>query len=229
MSTTAPRSDLITTYGDLSPFAEAYRSLKMSILHGNGKAPWSIGLTGLNPEHGATTTAANLGLISAETENRVILVDGDLYKPSLHEKFGVSNERGLSTVLEGKDHLDNCLQTVTDPPVLKLLAAGPKLRNPTARLRPNVISDLLHELRSRCDMLIVDLPSVASVAYTAFFASFLDGLLLVVRAGTPRMDVEQTIKRRLQNAHVLGMVLNRVPVESGDVAGYRHYAKSTTT
>jgi len=222
------RSDLITTYGDLSPFAEAYRALKMSVLHGNGKAPWSVGLTGLNPGHGATTTSANLALITAETENRVILVDGDLYKPALHEVFGVSNERGLSSVLEGKEHLDACLQTVTDPPVLRLLAAGPKMRNPTSRMRANALSELLHELRSRCDTLIVDLPSVASVAYTAFFASFLDGLLLVVQAGTPRMDVEQTIKRRLQNAHVLGMVLNRVPVESGDVSGYRHYARTTT-
>ena len=228
MGTSAPRNDLITTYGDLSPFAEAYRSLKMSVLHGNGKALWSVGVTGLNPEHGASTTSANLSLITAETENRVILMDGDLYKPTLHQVFGVSNERGLSTVLEGKATLEACLQSVTEPPVLHLLTAGPKLRNPTALLRPNVITGLLHELRSRCDTLIVDLPSVASVAYTALFASFLDGLLLVVRAGTPRMDVEQTIKRRLQNAHVLGMVLNRVPVGSGDVSGYRHYAQSTS-
>jgi len=219
------RGDLITAYGEISPFAEAYRTLRISVLQGNGKAPWSVGISGIHPAHGATTTVANLGLITAETGMRVILLDADLYKPSLHRVFEVSNDLGLSAILEGKAKINDTLFAAPDLPLLRILPAGAKVRNPAALLRPNRINELLHELRDWCDLLIMDLPSVGAVAYSSFLASFLDAVLLVIRADTPRMDVEQTVKRRLQNAHVLGIVLNRVPVARGDGSAYRYYAK----
>jgi capsular exopolysaccharide synthesis family protein len=222
------RGDLFTAYGEISPFAEAYRTLRISVLQGNGKAPWSVGVTGISPAHGATTTAANLGLITAEMGSRVILLDADLYKPSLHKVFGAANEVGLSSVLEGKATIDAALCAVEDSPQLRLLPAGPTVRNPAALLRPNSVTELLHELRDRCDVLVVDLPSVGAVAYTSHLASFLDGVLLVVQANTARMDVEQTVKRRLQNSHVMGIVLNRVPVNRGDASGYRYYVREST-
>jgi len=220
-----PRGDLITAYGDVSPFAEAYRTLRISVLQGNGKAPWSVGITGIHPAHGATTTVANFGLITAETGSRIVLMDADLYKPSLHRVFEVPNEPGLSAVLEGKAKINDTLYAVTDTPQLRLLPAGPRVRNPAALLRPHRITELLHELKDWCDLLVVDLPSVGAVAYASFLASFLDAVLLVIRADTPRTDVEQTVKRRLQNAHVLGIVLNRVPVARSDGAAYRYYAR----
>ena len=221
------RGDLITAYGEISPFAEAYRALRISVLQGNGKAPWSVGITGISPAHGATTTAANLGLITAEMGIRVILLDADFYKPSLHRVFEVSNELGLSAVLEGKVKIDAALCAIVDSPQLHVLPAGPKVRNPTALLQPNSVTELLHGLRDRCDLLVVDLPSVGAVAYASYLASFLDGVLLVIQANTARMDVEQTVKRRLQNAHVLGIVLNRVPVNRGDASGYRYYVRES--
>ena len=222
------RGDLITAYGEISPFAEAYRTLRISVLQGNGKAPWSVGVTGISPAHGATTTAANLGLITAEMGSRVILLDADLYKPSLHRVFDVSNESGLSAVLEGKTTIDAALCAVESSPQLRVLPAGPKVRNPASLLRPDSITELLHALKDRCDVLVVDLPSVGAVAYTSHLASFLDGVLLVVQANTARMDVEQTVKRRLQNSHVMGIVLNRVPVNRGDASGYRYYVREST-
>lgn len=223
--TKRPRGDLITAYGEISPFAEAYRTLRISLLQGEGKAPWSVGVSGIHPAHGATTTVANLGLITAETGLRVILVDADLYKPSLHRVFDLSNEPGLSGLLEGKTSVNETLYAVGGNPQLRVLPAGPKVRNPAALLRPNRINELLHELREWCDLLVMDLPSVGAVAYSSFLASFLDGMLLVIRADTPRLDVEQTVKRRLQNAHVLGIVLNRVPVSRGEGSAYRYYAR----
>lgn len=222
------RGDLFTAYGEISPFAEAYRTLRISVLQGNGKAPWSVGVTGISPAHGATTTAANLGLITAEMGSRVILLDADLYKPSLHRVFEVSNEVGLSTILEGKATIDAALYAVADLPQLRVLPAGPKVRNPASLLRPNSVTGILNELRDRCDVLVVDLPSVGAVAYASHLASFLDGVLLVVQANTARMDVEQTVKRRLQSSHVIGIVLNRVPITRGDASGYRYYVREST-
>lgn len=222
------RGDLITAYGEISPFAEAYRALRISVLQGNGKAPWSVGVTGISPGHGATTTAANLGLITAETGNRVILLDADLYKPSLHRVFEVSNEPGLSAVLEGKVKIEAALCAVSESPQLQVLPAGPKVKNPAALFRPDSVTEVLRGLRDRCDLLVVDLPSVGAVAYASSLASFLDSILLVIQANTPRMDVEQTVKRRLQNSHVVGVVLNRVPVSQDNASGYRYYMREGT-
>src|SRR5579864_5924942 len=75
---------LFTSYGENSPFAEAYRALRVSLFSGNGKSPRSLGMTGARPRDGSSTTAANFTLIMGETGARVILVDADLNKPSLH-------------------------------------------------------------------------------------------------------------------------------------------------
>jgi capsular exopolysaccharide synthesis family protein len=219
-----PRPDLITTYGDTSPFAEAYRILRINLLAADGKAPWSVGITGVNPQSGSSTTAANLGLIMAETGKRVVLVDADLYKPALHRMFGIPNEVGLSSVLQGEVSLERALQVVTEPELLRVLVAGPMVRNPAALLRPNVVAAFLEALREQTDYLILDLPSVGAVAYASFLATLMDGVVLVVRAGTPSTGIERIMKRRLQGVKVVGMVLNGVPVSSSEVLSYRYYA-----
>ncbi len=219
--------ELITTYGETSPFAEAYRVLRVQLFqgNGNGKPIWSLGITGARPQHGSTTVAANLGLITVETGSRVILVDADLYKPSLHQLFNISNDVGFSTVLQGQAEVNRALQTVTDPPLLRVLPAGPGVRNPSALLRPGPLNTLFDELRRVTDFLIVDLPSVSAVAYTSFLASLLDGLLLVVRAGTTPSGVDRLMKHRLQGVKVIGMVLNQLPVDGSEISSHRYYAQ----
>ncbi len=221
------RPELITTYGETSPFAEAYRVLRVQLFHGNGngKPIRSLGITGARPQHGSTTVAANLGLIMVETGSRVILVDADLYRPSLHQLFEISNDVGLSTVLQDQAEVERVLQTVTDPPLLRVLPAGPKVRNPAALLRPALMNAFLDRVKGLTDFLIIDLPSVSAVAYTSFLASLLDGLLLVVRAGTSPAGVDRLMKHRLQGVNVIGMVLNRLPVEGSEVSSYRYYAQ----
>ncbi len=220
------RPELITTYGETSPFSEAFRVLRIQLFqgNGNGKPIWSLGITGARPQHGSTTVAANLGLITVETGSRVILVDADLYKPSLHQLFEISNDVGFSTVLQGQAGVDRALQTVTNPPLLRVLPAGPMVKNPAALLRPGALKTVLDQLRGLTDFLIIDLPSVTAVAYTSFLASLLDGLLLVVRAGTNAAGVERLMKHRLQGVKVIGMVLNQLPVDGSEISSYRYYA-----
>lgn len=212
---------LISTYGETSPFAEAYRGLRVSLLQRNGKPLWSLGITGAKPQHGSTTTAANLGLIMAESEHRVILVDADLYKPSLHRYFEITNEVGFTTVLQGEAKLERALQVVSGQPSLSILPAGPKVRNPAALLQPNAVQVFLDSLRERADLLILDLPSVGAVAYTSSLATLLDGLLLVVRAGTSPASAHLLISRRLPRVNVVGLVLNQAPAD--EVMPYSYY------
>lgn len=217
------RPELVSTYGEDSPFAEAYRVLRFNLLSQNG-ALWSVGVTGVAPHHGSTTTAANLALIVAESGVRVTLVDADMYRPSLHRHFDIANEVGFSTVLRGAISLERAIQHVYEPSALQVVPAGPAVSNPAALLQPDVLRKILDQLRESTQLLIVDMPSLGAVAYTSFLASFLDGLLLVVRAGTSPISADRIVKRRLQGVNVIGMVLNQAPIGASEVPAYRRQA-----
>jgi capsular exopolysaccharide synthesis family protein len=222
-STTLP---LFTAFGENSPFAEAYRALRVSLFNGE-KSLRSLGITGAQPRHGSSTTAANFTLIMGEAGARVTLVDADLYRPSLHRFFDLPNTAGLSSVLSGDARLADVLQPITPPSQMRLLAGGPTVYNPAALLRPDRVKAVLDELRSDADLVIVDLPSVSAIAYTAQLTPMLDGLLLVLRAGTEPSDAERLVRRRLKGTNLLGIVLNRVPLRGSDASPYRHYADLT--
>ncbi len=218
--------ELVTTYDESSPFAEAYRVLRFNLLPRNGEPFWSLGVTGPAPGHGSTTTAANLALIMAESGIQVGLVDGDLYKPSVHRYFEIPNEVGFSTALRGAISPEQALQSVGQPATLQVLPSGPAIRNPAALLKPDVLKNILDRLRETVEFLIVDLPAVGAVAYTSYLASFLDGLILVVRAGTSPVSADRIVKRRLQGVNVIGMVLNKAPVDGAELPPHRHYIDS---
>lgn len=218
------RHNLYTTYGVTSPFAEAYRVLRINLFQRDGAPLWSLGITGAAPGHGSSTTAANLALIMEEVRTRVVLVDCDLLKPSVHRLFEMPNAVGLSSVLKGEARLEDALQPVKGNPFLKVLPAGPSVPNPSAVLQTTAIDALFKRLRSETDLVILDMPSVRVVSYTAFLASLVDGLLLVVRSGTTTVGVERIMQRMLKGVRVIGAVLNKVPADTSEVASYRDYA-----
>jgi capsular exopolysaccharide synthesis family protein len=217
--------ELFTTYGDTSPFAEAYRSLRINLFQGNGEPPWSLGITGAAPGHGSSTTAANLALIMGEVRSRVVLVDCDFLKPSLDRIFNVPNTVGMSSVLKEEATLEDALQTIGGQPLLKILTAGPAVANPAALLHGPALDALFTRLRAATDLVILDMPSVRVVSYTSFLASRLDGLLLVVRSGTTAVGVDRILQRQLKGVRIIGAVLNKVPTDVSEVASYRDYAR----
>jgi len=216
--------ELFTTYGETSPFAEAYRALRINLFQNNDQSLWSVGITGAGPGHGSSTTAANLGLIMGEVRARVVLVDCDFLKPSLHRIFEIPNTVGFSSVLNGEVGVEHALQVVAGQPLLKVLPAGPSVPNPAALLQPAVLDAFFKRLRSETDLLILDLPSIRVVSYTVFLASLVDGLLLVVRSGTTAVGVDRIMQRQLKGARVIGAVLNKIPTDGSEVASYRAYA-----
>ena len=217
-------SKLFTTYGETSAFAEAYRVLRINLFQNNGQPLWSLGITGAGPGHGSSTTAANLGLIMGEVKTRVALVDCDFLKPTLHRFFEIPNTVGFSSVLQEEADLEGALQPVAGQPLLRVLPAGPSVRNPAALLQPATLETFFKHMRASVDVLILDLPSVRVVSYSAFLASLVDGLLLVVRSGTAAVGVDRLMQRQLKAARVIGAVLNNVSTDGGEVASYRAYA-----
>jgi len=174
------------------------------------------------PGEGKTTTAANLAAALAQAGNRVILVDADLRRPRLHTLFGVSNNLGLTTaLLPDGDPLAAHLQTTTVPG-LRLLTSGPQPPNPAELVGSERMTALLAEMNTLADWVVLDTPPVLAVADAALLAHASDATLLVVDAQSTRRRSAQRAVALLTaaGAHVVGAVLNRLPLPTGTYGQY---------
>ena len=203
--------------------AEQYRSLRTRVQRAeNGRAFRTIIITSPNKGDGKSLTAANLALTMAqEFQQRVLLVDGDLRRPSVHRLFGISETPGLSDVLMGGATLDEALVAVPDHR-LTVLPSGVIPTHPAELLGSAAMRRVLDTLRSRFDRILVDMPPVAPLADVAIASPMMDGVLMIVRAGvTPKPAIERALSG-LDMSKVLGLVLN----DAGDAAakyGYTGY------
>jgi capsular exopolysaccharide synthesis family protein len=161
---------------------------------------------------GKTTTAANLAVVMAQAGNRIVLVDGDLRRPSAHKLFGLSNGTGLTTALvEDPRALNGYLQE-TGIENLRVLTAGPIPPNPQELLGSQRMEELLRRLEEEADIVVLDTPPTLVVSDANVLAARASGVLMVVNAGkTRRAAVRQAVEGlRKVGANVLGCVLNMV-------------------
>jgi len=139
-----------------------------------------------------------------------------LRHPSLHELFGVPNERGLATLLEGQDALSAPpLATVAGVDHLQLLTSGPAPLDPAARLGSKRMEEVLAALQKRADLVLIDAPPVLAATDATALGMKADGVLLIVQAGrTSREHLEQA-KEKLEKAHVhiVGVALTHAPTD----------------
>jgi succinoglycan biosynthesis transport protein ExoP len=182
----SPSLDLVSSSD--GRLAEAYRTLRAGLRFATAADTSLVVLvTSARPGEGKTTTAANLGVSLAQAGERVVVVDGDLRHANIHDLFVVPNTVGFASVVVKSVPLKEALQKVVIPGgSLDVLPAGPRVNNPAEILLSDKTSELLAELRSRYDYVIVDSPPVLPVADALTLARSVDGVLLVVRAGRTR-------------------------------------------
>jgi capsular exopolysaccharide synthesis family protein len=203
--------------------AEQYRSLRTRVTRAeNGRAYRTIIITSPNKGDGKSLTAANLALTMAqEFQQRVLLLDADMRRPSVHRLFGISETPGLSDVLMGGATLDDALVAVSEHR-LTVLPSGIIPTHPAELLGSAAMRRVLDTLRTRFDRILIDMPPVAPLADVAIASPMVDGVLMIVRAGvTPKPAIERALSG-LDMAKVLGLVLN----DAGDTAatyGYTGY------
>ena len=142
-------------------------------------------VTSTAPGEGKSVTAANLAIAMALDGKKVILVDCDLRRPTVHEKFGIRGTPGLTNVLVGAMDLDLALQD-TEVENLKLLASGPIPPNPAELLNSRAFEVVQEQLKDRSDVVILDSPPCLSVADAQVLAANVDGLIYVVQLGSTR-------------------------------------------
>lgn len=200
-------TNLITLEEPRSPAAEAYQSLRTNLeFSGLNKTLRTILLTSADAAADKSSAVANLAVVMAQAGDRVILVDGDLRRPMQHELFGVSNARGLATwLVEGGE----APLVKTEVEGLMLLPAGPAPANPVALLSARRLEETLADLSSKATYVLVDAPPVLTVTDAALWANKVDGVVLLLSAGSTKREHAQRAKAVLEKvqANILGAVL----------------------
>ena len=212
---------LVAAHAHTSLAAEQYRSLRTRIKSGeNGKPLRTIVITSPNKGDGKSLTAANLALTMAqEFQQRVVLVDGDLRRPSVHRLFGVPSTFGLSNVLTEGAAVEDALIAVAGHG-LTILPAGPIPMHPAELLGSTAMRRVIETLRTSFDRVLIDMPPAAPLADVAIASALADGILMIVRAGVTKKPAIERALSGLDQAKVLGLVLN----DAGEAgAGYYGY------
>jgi capsular exopolysaccharide synthesis family protein len=201
--------------------AESYRTLRTNIQYLSiDNEIKSILITSACPKEGKSTVAGNLALSFAQNGKKVIIVDCDLRKPSIHRKFDISNLCGYSEVMIGKETLEHSIQKYKSQ--INILPSGEIPPNPAEMINSMTMSYLLDELKSEYDIVIIDSPALEIFADSQILSTKVDGTILVVKAGESKIESVKEAKNLLNKvgANILGIVINQV---SKDKKKYSYY------
>jgi succinoglycan biosynthesis transport protein ExoP len=212
-----------------SPIAESYRHLRTSLLLSSaGQPPKTILVTSSQPSEGKTTTAINTAFMLAQTGAEVLIIDCDLRRPRLHAHFGVPNTRGLTNWLSGETDIESLMQSYPQQSNLKFLTSGPVPPNPAELLGSDEMRKLLSVLTERFAHVVIDSPPAISFTDASILSTMVDGVVLVVHGGRSSRAVVRRAKQQLLDvgAHIFGVVLNNVKVETQDYYYSGYYSAS---
>lgn len=203
-----------------SPVSEAYRLLRTNIQYSNVDMPLKVlAITSSRPGEGKSTTISNLAITFAQTGSKVLLVDADLRKPTIHKLYNLPNQVGLVNILAKQASIGNCAHA-TMVENLFVITSGPIPPNPSELLQSESMRKFVDEVEGVFDIVLIDTPPVCTVTDAAILASFIDGIILVAASGKVKIDEIKRAKDILEkvNAYITGVVLNKL-----DRAANRNY------
>ena len=222
-----PEAALVTLDKKHSPIAEGYRVLRTNIQFSGVDEPVrALLITSASPQEGKSTTTANLAVTLAQADQRVILVDTDLRRPTAHKLFNLSNNVGItSALMQRADEAADAVLQDTAVSGLRVLTSGPLPPNPSELLGSERMRHLVERLRSQCDVLIFDSPPVMAAADAAILSTLVDGTLLVIDADSTRraeaLRAQETLAK--VGGRLLGAVLNKLGERSSGYYSYYYY------
>jgi len=206
-----------------SPVMEQYRLIRNNIHFSSvDKIIQSIVVTSAEAGDGKSTTAANLAIVLSQKGNKVLLVDVDLRKPTVHYAFSTSNLDGITSVLTKDSSLGMAI-TNTTIPNLDILTSGPIPPNPSELLDSQAMDGIMRDLKEDYDYVIYDSPPILAVTDSQTIASKCDGVVMVIASGKTQKDRAIKAKDLLEKAgsKMLGVVINRVEEKKNEY--YGHY------
>ncbi|WP_243293030.1 CpsD/CapB family tyrosine-protein kinase [Bacillus sp. FJAT-47783] len=216
---------IITAHQPKSPVSEQYRTIRTNIQFSSvDQDIRSILVTSAGPGEGKSTTTANLAVVFAQQGKRVLLIDADLRKPTVHYTFRVENIYGLTNVLTKQASLQEAIQRC-EVDNLDILTSGPIPPNPAELLSSKQMHELLEELYAIYDLVIFDTPPILAVADAQILTNHVDGSILVAWSGKTEQEPAQKAKEALSagKGKLLGVVLNGK--KHKDTQYYYYYGK----
>lgn len=226
IATSKEAVELVTQVRPQSQMAESYRALRTSLLLSNlGAPPKVIMITSALPQEGKTTTSINCAVVLAQKGIKVLLIDADLRRPSIHKTLGMGPRSGLSNVLTGSATLQQAITASAVLPNLSVLPAGTPPPNPAELLASTNMREMLEELRGQYDHIVIDTPPTLSVTDAVVLSPRADAIVLVIRSGqTTKQALRRSRDVLMQvNAKVSGVLLNAVDLSSPDYYYYYEY------
>jgi len=214
-----------------SAVAENFRTVRTNIVFSTAEsAKRSIMVTSAIAAEGKTTVVANLAIALAQLGRKVVLIDTDLRRPSVHKLFGIKHKPGLTSVLVGEAKLEDVIRD-TEVEGLKIITSGPVPPNQTELLDSGAMRDVIMRLTEQFDMCLFDSPPAASVADPLILSRMVGGVIGVIRCGVVSRGVVQRSLQQLTdvNAKILGVVLNNVNMKRDRYTRsyyYRYYKSS---
>ncbi|MGM0877132.1 MAG: CpsD/CapB family tyrosine-protein kinase [Bacillota bacterium] len=210
------RRSLITLEHPKFHVSEQYRTIRTNIQFSSiDKEVNSLVVVSPNAGEGKSTTAANIAVVFAQQGKKVLLVDVDLRKPTVHYTFQLENFVGFTNVFTKQVKLEDAIKP-TKEENLFVLTSGPIPPNPSEMLASSTMKEFLATIQDKYDLVVFDAPPVTAVTDGVVLANQVDGVLLVVRSGETDIKTIKKSKNLLANvnAKLLGVVLNGMERES---------------
>jgi len=213
---------LITSINTKSVVSEQFRTIRTNI---NFSMPdkdlKTILFTSASPGDGKSTAAANLAVVFAQEGKKVLLIDADMRKPTVHYTFHMTNTLGLSSLLTRQATLAEVVKLSEIG--LDVITCGPIPPNPAELLASRMMDTMLEELKMQYDMIIFDAPPVLMVTDGQILSNKCDGTILVVSAGTSEKESVIKAKEALlsSKATIIGVILNNLELENENY--YQYY------
>ena len=221
----------VVSYADKHSYlAEQYKVLRTNLYSLSPQAPFkTIVLTSTQSQEGKTVTSCNLAYtLSLDPEKKILLLDSDFRKPSIHKLLGIPRKPGFTDVLSGKASLKD----FTEKPTLGNLHAIPSgtlISSPSEFLSSAKMKDMIRKLKAEFDCIIFDTPPIINVTDSAILGSMCDCVILVVRAGvTPKNMVEEAftmLKHAQAKPKACILTDTSIPAYYYYVSRYKYYYK----
>lgn len=224
----AAKKPLLTQAPSQSPRAESFRQLRTNLQFANvaSKAK-SVLVTSSLPGEGKSTTATNMAIALAQAGNAVCLVDADLRRPMVGEYLRLERNAGLTTALVGSVDLEDLVQPWGEDNLF-VLTSGQIPPNPSELLGSRDMKALVEQLESTFDIVVIDAPPLLPVTDAAVLSQHVGGVVVVVGSQkTKHNEVARALGAlELVDAHVMGVILNRLPIKGQDAYAYSYQAYS---
>lgn len=209
--------------------AEAFRTLRTNIqFSGIDDDVKTIVVTSSNIREGKTTVAVNLAITLAQANKNVLLIDGDMRKPTVHKYFDLTNNIGLTNIIAEGKGIGLVKKNIDKLENLDILLTGPIPPNPSEILSSNKFKLFINQVKGDYDYVVIDSPPILAVTDAAILSTVSDGVILVAAYNQTEKEELLDAKEQLDNvkANVLGVVLNGIDLkDSKYYYNYEYYGE----